>query len=60
MRDNINTLGDSFSTVQCIQYIVRYLQYMRRDSISTVGDIISTVESIQYNGEVFNFGMFDH
>ena len=42
MGDNISTVGDSFSTVEGIQYI--------GDNISTVGDNISTVEGIQYSG----------
>ena len=38
-------VGDSFSTVEGIQY-------MQRDNISTVGDNISTVEGIQYSGRI--------
>ena len=42
--------GDSFSTVEGIQYIGGSHQYIRGDNISTVGDNISTVEGIQYSG----------
>ena len=51
MGDNISSVGDSFSSVEDIQYIGGYLQYMQRDNISTVGDNISTVEGIQYSGD---------
>ena len=61
MGDNISTMGDSFSTVEGIQYI---------GGITSVhvGDNISTVEgqhqycggySVQW-GKNFNFGMFGH
>ena len=43
-------MGDSFSTVEVVQYSGGKHQYMRRDNISTVGDSISTVEGIQYCG----------
>ena len=36
----LSTVGDSFSTVEVVQY--------SGDNISTVGDNISTVEGIQY------------
>ena len=42
--------GDTFSTVEDIQHIGVYLQYMQEDNISTEGDNISTVEGIQYGG----------
>ena len=44
-------MGDSFSTVEGIQYIGRITSVRMGDNISTVGDNISTVEGIQYNGE---------
>ena len=50
MGDNISTVGDSFSTVEGIQYIGGLHQYMQGDNISTVGDNISTVEGIQCSG----------
>ena len=66
MKDNISTVGipsplwrlfstvgDTFSTVEDIQHIGVYLQYMQGDNISTVVDNISTVEGIQYNGGHF-------
>ena len=49
--DNISTVGDSFSTVESIQHIWGYLQYMQGDNISTVGDNIRTVKGIQYSGD---------
>ena len=45
-------MGDSFSTVEGIQYIGGKHQYMQGDNISTVGDNISTVEGIQYSGGI--------
>ena len=42
-----STVGGTFSTVEDIQHIGVYLQYMQGDNISTVGDNISTVEGIQ-------------
>ena len=42
MGDNSSTCGDSFSTVEVVQY--------SGDNISTVGDSFSTVEGIQYIG----------
>ena len=57
MRDNISTVGipsvlwrlfstvgDTFSTVEDIQHIGVYLQYMQGDNISTEGHNINTVE----------------
>ena len=69
MGDNISTVGDSlvlwgdsFSTVEVVQYsgdnistvgdsfsTVEGIEYIG-DNISTVGDNISTVEGIQYSG----------
>ena len=61
--DNISAVGDSFSTVEGIQYIGGYHQYMRGITsvqwgitsvlwrvFSTVGDTFSTVEipSVQW------------
>ena len=46
MGDNISTVGDSFNTVEGIQYIGGLHQYMQGGNISTVGDNISTVEGI--------------
>ena len=43
-------MGGYFSTVEDIQHIGVYLQYMQGDNISTEGDNISTVEGIQYGG----------
>ena len=50
MGDNISTVGDSFSTVEGIQYIGGITSVHAGDNISTVGDNISTVEGIQYSG----------
>ena len=50
MGDNISTVGDSFSTVEGIQYIGGITSVHVGNNISTVGDNISTVEGIQYSG----------
>ena len=50
MGDKINTVGDSFSTVEGIQYIGGLHQYSG-SIFSTVGDNISTVEFAQYSGD---------
>ena len=52
MGDNISTVGDSFSTVEGIQYIGGIKSLHAGYNISTVGDIISTVEGIQYSGDL--------
>ena len=44
-------MGDSFSTVEGIQYIGEITSLRAGDNISTVGDNISTVEGIQYSGK---------
>ena len=41
--DNISTVGDSFSTVEGIQYIGGITSVLVGDNISTVGDTFSTV-----------------
>ena len=43
-------MGDSFSTVEVVQYSGEITSIHVRDNISTVGDNISTVEGIQYYG----------
>ena len=48
--DKISTVGDSFSTVEGIQYIGEKHQYSG-GIFSTVGDNISTVEFAQYIGD---------
>ena len=53
---NISTVGDSFSTVESIQYIEGIPSVHAGDNISTVGDNISTVEGIQ----ITDFDMFGH
>ena len=53
VRDNISTVGDSFSTVEGIQYIGGYLQYMWGITSVQWADNISTVEGIQYSGGRF-------
>ena len=45
-------VGDSFSTVEGIQYIGGH-QYMPGDNNSKVEDNISTVDGIQYSGRKF-------
>ena len=50
MGDRISTVGDSFGTVEGIQYIGEITSLHVGDNISTVGDNISTVEGIQYTG----------
>ena len=42
MGGSFGTVGDTFSTVEVVQY--------SGDNISTVGDSFSTVEGIQYSG----------
>ena len=42
MGGSFSTVGDSFSTVEVVQY--------SGDSFSTVGDSFSTVEVVQYSG----------
>ena len=44
--------GDSFSTVEVVQYSGGITSVHAGDNISTVGDNISTVESIQYCGGI--------
>ena len=43
--DSFSTVGDTFSTVEVVQY-------SGGDNISTVGDSFSTVEGIQYIGGI--------
>ena len=42
MGDSFSTVGDTFGTVEVVQY--------SGDNINTVGDSFSTVEGIQYIG----------
>ena len=44
--------GDSFSTVEVVQYSGGITSVHAGDNISTVGDDISTVEGIQYCGGI--------
>ena len=54
-------MGDSFSTVEGIQYIGGITSVHVGDNIRTVGDNISTVEGIQYSrGKNFTFDKFGH
>ena len=54
MADRISTVGNSFSTVEGIQYIGEITSLC-------AGDNISTVEGIQYSERrIFHFGMFGH
>ena len=52
MGDNISTVGDSFSTVEGIQYIGGQHQCMWGETSVQWGDNISTVEGIQYSGGI--------
>ena len=45
-------MGDSFSTVEGIQYIGGITSVHAGDNTSTVGDNISIVEGIQYCGGI--------
>ena len=45
-------MGDSFSTVEVVQYSGGITSVHAGDNISTVGDNISTVEGIQYCGGI--------
>ena len=47
-----STVGDSFSTVEVVQYSGGITSVHAGDNISTVGDNISTVEGIQYCGGI--------
>ena len=51
MGDSFSTVGDSFSTVEGIQYIGGITLVHAGDNIGTVRDNIGTVEGIQYSGE---------
>ena len=52
--NSFSTVGDTFSTVEVVQYIGEITSVHEGDNISTVGDNISTVEGIQYSGDTFS------